>query len=79
MEGKLWGTHPDPQSASKTKVGKGWVIHGKQPWEIMQEMGLRPDFEFEGLSEKGEVNWIHRQSADADWYFVSSRGSLPKS
>lgn len=78
LKAKLWGNLPDPQTASKTKVGKGWVIHGKQPWEIMQEMGLGPDFEFEGLSEKGEVNWIHRQSADADWYFVSSRGLSPE-
>lgn len=78
LKAKLWGNNPNPQSASDTKVGRGRVIHGKQPWQVMQEMGLGPDFEYEGLSEKGEVRWIHRQSADADWYFVSSRGLSPE-
>lgn len=78
LKARLWGNHPDPQAASDTSVGQGRVVNGKQPWKIMQEMGLGPDFEYEGLSEKGEVNWIHRQSADADWYFVSSRGLSPE-
>jgi hypothetical protein len=78
LKAKLWGDNPNPQSASDTKVGRGRVINGKQPWQVMGEMGLGPDFEYEGLSEKGEVNWIHRQSADADWYFVSSRGLSPE-
>lgn len=78
LKAKLWGAHPNPQSPSDTQVGQGRVINGKQPWQVMQEMGLGPDFEYEGLSEKGEVNWIHRQSTDADWYFVSSRGPSPE-
>jgi len=75
---KLWGNSPDPKAASDIKVGLGRVINGKMPWQVMQEMGLGPDFEYEGLSEKGEVNWIHRQLADADWYFVTSRGVSPE-
>ena len=78
LKAKLWGNDPNPQSASDAKVARGRVIHGKLPWQVMQEMGLGPDFEYEGLSEKGEVHWIHRQSADADWYFVSSRGLSPE-
>ncbi len=44
MEAKLWGTHPDPQSASETKVGKGWVIHGKQTLGDYAGNGIKTRF-----------------------------------
>ncbi len=60
LKEKLWGNDLNPEAASDINVGLGRVINGKQPWQVMGEMGLGPDFEYEGLSEKGEVNWIHR-------------------
>jgi hypothetical protein len=54
------------------KVGLGQVITDKTPKQVLVEKGFGSDFEYTGLSEKGEMAWIHRQSKDADWYFVSS-------
>ncbi len=68
---QLWGA--DPQSPSDNKVGLGRVVSDKTPDEVLQGKGVGPDFEYEGLSSHGEVAWIHRKSAEADWYYVTSR------
>ena len=73
---KLWGN--SSQAASDIKVGLGRVISGKTPEQVLREKGVGPDFEYAGLSSHGEVAWIHRQSADADWYYVTSRWFYPE-
>lgn len=73
---KLWGDAS--LTTSDIKVGQGRVISGKTPAQVLCEMGVGPDFEYTGLSDQGEVGWIHRQSADADWYFVASRWFSPE-
>jgi len=73
---KLWGN--SSQAASDIKVGLGRVISGETPEQVLQEKGVGPDFEYAGLSSHGEVAWIHRQSADADWYYVTSRWFSPE-
>ncbi len=72
----LWGAKPD--AASDLKVGRGRVVSGKTAQQVLQEEGVGPDFEFEGLSPHGEVAWIHRHSTDADWYYVTSRWFSPE-
>jgi len=72
----LWGDKPD--AASDIKVGQGRVVSGKTAQQVLQEEGVGPDFEFEGLSSQGEVAWIHRHSIGADWYYVTSRWFSPE-
>jgi hypothetical protein len=36
-------------------------------------LGIPPDFEYTGLSDAGELDWIHRRAGDVDIYFVASR------
>jgi hypothetical protein len=73
---KLWGNPQQPQA--ERKVGLGQVIPAKTPKQVLAEKGFGSDFEYTGLSEKGEMAWIHRQSKDADWYFVSSLKASPE-
>jgi hypothetical protein len=72
----LWGDKPG--AASDIKVGQGRVVSGKTARQVLQEEDIGPDFEFEGLSNHGEVAWIHRHSAEADWYYVTSRWFSPE-
>lgn len=73
---KLWSGSAD--GASETKIGLGRVISGKAPEKVLGEIGIIPDFEYSGLSASGRVSWIHRQSADADWYFVANSADSPE-
>jgi len=73
---KLWG---NPQKSEPViKVGLGQVITDKTPKQVLVEKGFGSDFEYTGLSEQGEMAWIHRQSKDADWYFVSNLKTSPE-
>jgi len=69
---RLWGSsHPDP--AGMRSLGKGRVVWGKPVLQFLQDDGVAPDFECAGVSSKGVVDWIHRQTNNEDLYFVCSR------
>ena len=65
---ELWG---DLDGISRTKrvVGKGMICWGMPLKTVLEISGARPDLEYSaGLDSK--INWIHRQTNDADIYFV---------
>lgn len=68
LAARLWANDP-----GENRVGAGRVVTGQAPGEVLQEMHVPPDVEFGGLSPAGELDWIHRRTADADIYFVASR------
>lgn len=53
--------------------GNNKVKEGVSPAEVLRELNVPPDVEFSGLSPAGELDWIHRGTADAEIYFVASR------
>ncbi len=65
---RLWGS-----SIPENKAGAGRVIADSQPGQVLQGLNLPPDFECQGLSNEGELDWIHRTAGGADIYFVASR------
>ena len=73
---QLWGGPTG--SPSDKKVGAGRVVSDKTADQVLQAEGVGPDFEFDGLSPHGEVAWIHRSTADEDWYYVTSRWFSPE-
>ncbi len=73
---QLWGGLDG--SPSDKKIGAGRVVSDKTADEVLQAEGVGPDFEFDGLSPQGEVAWIHRHTADEDWYYVTSRWFSPE-
>lgn len=68
---ELWG---DLDGVSRTKrgVGKGTVVWGLTPAEVLASLRLPRDVDYSrGLD--ANVSWIHRRTADADIYFVANR------
>ncbi|GAA4103562.1 glycosyl hydrolase [Mucilaginibacter panaciglaebae] len=49
------------------------VISSKNPAQVLKDIKLPPDFEYAGLSDSGDIDWIHRRVAGTDIYFVASR------
>ena len=60
---KLWGTGP----ATDRKVGKGRVVAGKTPSEVLTTMGIQPDF-----NAIQPISYIHRVLDEMDVYFVAN-------
>lgn len=59
----LWS---EPGKSGERKLGEGRVISGKNLEEVLKEMQIQPDVTGNG------VVWLHRQTKDADWYFVAA-------
>jgi hypothetical protein len=67
-------------NAAENRIGSGRLVWGKTAREVLNELGAPPDFEHQGLSEAGTIDWIHRTMADgAEIYFVASRWEKPES
>lgn len=59
----LWGKK-DQQG--KRNLGKGLVISGTELNTALQDLGIVPDVTGD------DVVWSHRQTKDADWYFIAA-------
>jgi len=68
MWGKQTGTGP-----GENKVGKGRVIRGKTPGEVLKSLGIQPDFAFSSVFPDSHIETIHRTTGEEDIYFVVNR------
>ena len=74
----IWGDL-DGNTRTVRRLGKGRVIWGKTPEEILRTDGIGPDFSFPGQVENPEqFDYIHRASGDTDIYFVINRTNRPE-
>jgi hypothetical protein len=56
------------------------LVWGKTARQVLRELGVAPDFEYQGLSDAGTIDWIHRTMSDGtEIYFVASRWEKPES
>ncbi|GAA3945362.1 hypothetical protein GCM10022209_46510 [Chitinophaga oryziterrae] len=70
---EIWGDL-DGKSRTERRLGKGRVIWGKTPGEILLADGVAPDFTFTGQTENPEqFDYIHRTSGETEIYFVINR------
>ncbi len=68
----LWGGLDGKTKTEKT-LGKGRIFFAVQPGEILNKLGIKPDFSYPNPNGDGhEVNFIHRKTPDADLYFVAN-------
>jgi len=75
---EIWG-ELDGKIHTERKFGKGRVIWGKTPREILLADGVAPDFTFTGQSETPEqFDYIHRTIGDTEIYFVINRTNQPE-
>jgi hypothetical protein len=72
---EVWGDC-DGKTVTEHRFGKGRVIWGRTPREILEASGLGPDFDYDRRSDPAEaprLDYIHRATGDADIYFVANR------
>jgi hypothetical protein len=70
---EIWG-NLDGKTFTERNLGKGRIIWGKTPREILLADGIIPDFSFpEQQTDPGQVDYIHRALPDLDIYFVCNR------
>nr|WP_068892813.1 glycosyl hydrolase [Pedobacter panaciterrae] len=70
---ELWGDL-DGQTKTERTLGKGRLIWGKTPREVLTGDGVTQDFSFTGQTETSDdFDYIHRATDDTEIYFVINR------
>lgn len=70
---EIWGDL-DGKTRTERRLGKGRIIWGKTPREILLADGITPDFSFTGQAENtGQFDYIHRKNGETEIYFVINR------
>ncbi|MBO9621101.1 MAG: glycoside hydrolase family 2 [Niabella sp.] len=69
---RLW-SNIDGSTVTEKSSGKGKVIWGRDINEVLTEMKVQPDFSFAGNNPRASFDYIHRNTNDADIYFLSNR------
>jgi hypothetical protein len=73
MAAEIWGDL-DGEIRTERRFGKGRVIWGKTPREVLSADGVKPDFTFTGQDAQPETfDFIHRTSGETEIYFVINR------
>jgi hypothetical protein len=71
MASDLWGDL-DGVSRTKRAYGKGTVVWGLTPAEVLASLRVLPDMDYSrGLD--ADLAWIHRREGETDIYFVANR------
>lgn len=65
----LWG-EVDGVNVKYARVGKGMICSGMTMGEVLELIGVKPDMQ---TKESDPLLFIHRQTPDADIYFVSNQ------
>ncbi|EWH10505.1 glycoside hydrolase [Catenovulum agarivorans DS-2] len=65
---KLWANYQQGQAGSNT-YGKGKVFWHTDISQVIQQLNLTPDVAFNQAGQN--IEWLHRQTKDADVYFLS--------
>lgn len=73
---RLWGDC-DGMSVTRREYGEGLLYWGPSLREILMARGFGPDFQFHCDDPDGQLDFIHRRTADADIYFVRNLRDEP--
>ena len=66
---ELWGG-VDGRNVKSKSLGKGTVYHGVPRVAVLNKTGVAPDVAWPERSDDDEFRFIHRQSGDAEIYFL---------
>ena len=73
---ELWGPAEevwrlaDDEPGIEPRFGAGRVISGRAVPRVLWEVGILPDFAWEGGDARTQLSFVHRATADAEIYFV---------
>jgi len=72
---RIWG-NCNGKKIWEHKFGKGKIVCGKTPREILLDMGILPDFEYRSQSKDTKLDYIHRSvfgpTGHVEIYFVAN-------
>lgn len=71
LASELWGDL-DGVSRTRRAYGKGTVVWGLTPAEVLAALRVPPDVEY-GRALDADLTWLHRRDGDVDIYFVANR------
>lgn len=75
---EIWGDL-DGKLHTERRLGKGRIIWGKTPREILLADGVLPDFSFSAdVGDQEQFDYIHRADGETDIYFVINRTDKPQ-
>jgi hypothetical protein len=72
---EVWGDL-DGIDRTRRSSGAGTVVWGRSLAVVLAQAGVMPDVEFAPPLD-GEIAWIHRRTADAEIYYVTSSADRP--
>lgn len=72
LAAELWGDCDGKKRTERT-YGQGRVFCGVELPEVFRHLGITPD-----LEQPDNLNWTHRQTPDADIYFVANPQPTPR-
>ena len=72
----LWGDL-DGLSRTKRTYGKGTVVWGLSPADVLASLRIPKDVEYSRALD-ANVSWLHRRGGDADIYFVANQTDRPQ-
>jgi len=78
LAGKMWGAC-DGSSTKVHSFGKGKVVWGYTPQQWLELASVGPDFICLDSEQSSAFDFIHRQTAHADVYFVRNKTKNPLS
>ncbi len=73
----LWGDC-DGKKVTEHRLGKGRVVQGQSPDEILTAMGVPPDFDYVSSTSADCLRYIHRRDDGMDVYFVANKTDTPQ-
>jgi hypothetical protein len=74
IAGRLWG-NPEGSDERVHSYGKGRVATGMDMDEMINLIDLKPDFEYDAISRKARLEYIHKRAGEMDFYFISNQDS----
>jgi hypothetical protein len=69
---ELWGNSAGKAQGFRT-IGLGRVFTESSIKKVLEEMQVKPDFDFSSKSSDPAVNFIHRVDGDTEIYFLNNR------
>ena len=72
LAAELWADC-DGKAVKEHAFGKGRVVWGITPRELLAKAGVKPDFSYAGGKPDTYMDWIHRNDKGTDIYLVANR------
>jgi hypothetical protein len=77
LVGELWFENSYKPNAER-RVGKGRVVWGESPEQVLTMAGIPPDFEGKPKNSPQRLRYIHKTIGDKDVYFVANKLNQPE-